>query len=175
MSDVMYLNQNAVSWNHLRFTISRPDTGVVWRCYGFHSLDFGGEKRERALVYGQNLAQAPLAISAGKYTPPSPKVGFLVHSLEADDTAPFDSYLEMLAVGNPVGPSGFQSYGDTRTNWNLQIVNRQINIMYQWFGVHATEVGGSWEETAEGLKREVSHMCMRFAINGKTVYDSSQE
>jgi len=173
MSDVAYLNRNLVSWADLRFYVELPDLGpsMGGRIYGFHSLDFGSQKRERTPGYGQNRSQAPMGLSAGKYTPPNPKIGFLAHASDADSRAPFDSYISMLMAAADDG----RSYGNVRMNWILQVVNDVIYAEYCWYDVYVVGDNASWEETAEGLKVEVEHTCTRFKKNGGTLYDSSEE
>ncbi len=174
--DVAYLNQDAVSWAHIKWIVSLPDFGNVGgRYYGFHSLDWGGEKRDRQPVYGQNRSQGPMAFSSGKYGPPNPKIGWLAHALDANSKAPFTSYLELLGSVAPAGPSGLKSYGNIRMNWILQVIDDVINMRYEWRDVYVVGRGGTWEETADGLKAETEHVCKRFIVNGYTMYDSSQE
>ena len=170
--DTRYINGNAVSWGDFRLIVTLPDMGGMGgRLYGFQSLDFGGEKRDRQPVHGQNEAQAAIALSKGEYTAPNPKIKFLVHTLDADETVYFDSLTTLLAKGAPDGIS----YGETRMNWLLQVNNKQIRATYQWFDVYCVEPGGTWEKGSEGLTTEVGFTCLRFMKNGKTLYDSNGE
>lgn len=172
MGDVAYINKSLVSWSDLKWIVSLPDLGGAQsRFYGFKSLDFGGQKRERPPQYGQNRAQAPLGLAKGKYTPPNPKVAFHAHALDADQTAPFDSFLEFVRRGAPDG----NSYGDVRMNWLLQVDNPGVFTEYNWYDVYIVGDSGSWEESPEGLIREVEFTCTRFKTNGATLYDSSEE
>lgn len=172
MGDVAYINKSLVSWSDLKWIVSLPDLGGAQSpFYGFKSLDFGGQKRERPPQYGQNRAQAPLGLAKGKYTPPNPKVAFHAHALDADQTAPFDSFLEFVRRGAPDG----NSYGDVRMNWLLQVDNPGVFTEYNWYDVYIVGDSGSWEESPEGLIREVEFTCTRFKTNGATLYDSSEE
>ena len=170
MPDIALINGNAVSWNSLRWNVFLAD-GSGGRFFGFHSLDFGGEKRERPGVSGQNKAGAPLMLPEGKYTPPNPKIGWLAHAADANSFAPYESFTQMLARGAPDGVS----YGDTVMYWQLQVISQVATILYEWFNVVVTEPGGSWEEGAEGLKLEMGFTCLRFKRNGNTLYNSSEE
>jgi hypothetical protein len=172
MGDVAYINKNLVSWADLRWWIGLPDLGNAGkRFYGFHSIDFGSQKRERPPQWGQNRSQAPIGLPSGKYTPPNPKVGFLAHALDADATAPFDSLITTLMQASEDG----RSYGNVRMNWTLQVINRGIYAQYDWFDVYIVGDNGAWEESPDGLKREIECTCTRFRTNGGTLYDSSEE
>lgn len=170
--DVAYLNRNAISWGHLLFRITLPDVGNAGgRLFGFHSLDFGGQKRDRQHIYGQNEAQAPMAVSNGKYVPPFPKLGFWAHSLDASETAPFDSLISLLKKGAVDG----RSYGEVRMNWLLQVDAKGLEASYEWLDVYMTEDGGQWTNEDEGLKREATFICTRFYTNGGTLFNSTYE
>lgn len=167
--DTRYINGNPVSFNSIRFSIWTPG-GNGGRIFGFQNIDFGGEKRERPFIYGQSKSMGPIALAEGKYTPPNPKVTFLAHTLDADQTAPFDGLINMLARESDNG----HNYGNVPMYWLLQ-VNAAIRAKYEWFDVYLTEPGGSWSESDDALKREVGFTCRRFKENGHTLYDSSEE
>jgi hypothetical protein len=170
--DLAYINKNAFSWGDAAFFIALPDLGNAGgRLYGFKKFSHGAPKRERVLVYGQNTAQAPIAVSKGKYTPPTPKIEFHAHSLDADATAPYTGLIELLAQGAPDG----RSYGETRMNWVFQMLNNGAYAEYRWYNVYIVGESADWEEGPEGLTRECDFICTRHTVNGKTIYDSSQE
>jgi hypothetical protein len=172
MGDVVYVNRNLFSWGDLIFLVSFPDAGnVQHRMFGFHSLDMGSQKRERPHQWAQNFAQAPIGLPKGKYTPPTPKIGWLAHANDADVRAQYDSFQSLLLQYAPDNVS----YGDTRMNWLLQVDNAGAFASYAWYDVFLTGENASWEETAEGLKTENEFTCLRFVKNGGTLFDSSQE
>jgi hypothetical protein len=176
MSDPAYINRNLVSWADLRWLISLPDFGNrTSRFFGFHSIAFGSEKRERPPQYGQNRSQAPIGLPSGKYTPPAPKIGWLAHAADADSFAPYESFNSMLRSVAPRGPSGLFSIGNVRMNWTLQVLNNGIYIEYAWYDIYLVGKDGSWEETAEGLKLEQEFQSTRARTNDTTLYDSTEE
>jgi hypothetical protein len=170
--DPAYINGNLVSWSDLIWLVSYPDLGNFQRrFFGFRAIDFGSEKRERPPQYGQNRAAAPIGLPAGKYTPPAPKITFHAHTMDADERAPYDSFIEALRKAAPDG----NSYGNVRMNWQLQVNNNRIYTEYNWYDLYIVENNASWEETAEGLFKEVGFQSTRFNTNGATLYDSSEE
>lgn len=170
--DTAYINGNAVSWGNLLWRVTLPDMGGMGgRLFGFYSFDFGGEKRDRKHVYAQSEDEAPIALSAGQYIPPFPKVGFLAHTLDADETAPYTSLITLLSRGAPDGIS----YGDVRMYWLLQVNSGVMRGRYEWFDVYLTEPSASWEPGQDGLKREVGFACLRHRVNGKTLYRSTPQ
>jgi hypothetical protein len=174
--DLAYINRNLVSWADLRWLVTLPDFGNRGgRLFGFHSLAFGGEKRERPPQWGQNRSQAPIGLPSGKYTPPNPKIGWLAHAADADSFAPYTSFNTLLRSGAPQGPSGLYSIGNVRMNWTLQVLNNGVYVQYAWYDVYLVGKEGTWEETAEGLKLEEEFTCTRFITNDTTLYDSTEE
>lgn len=173
MSDIAYIHGTIISWGDLIWRVSFPDLGgQAHRFFGFHSLSHGGQKRERPLAYGQNRSQAPLGVPAGKYTPPSPKIGWWAASSDADQTAPFDSFIKAVAEADP---NQRGSYGNVRMNWTLQVDNPTLRAYYEWFDVYIVGETADWEEGPEGLKCETEFICTRYLKNGLALYDNSQE
>jgi hypothetical protein len=171
MPDMQFINGNAVSWNSLYVSMFLPNN-TGGRIYGIHSVDISGEKRERPPVYGQNRAARPMGLPEGKYTPPMLKLGFLAHTLEADETAHYDSVITLLKAAAIDG----RSYGSVPIYWLIQVAAPNVaRMQYELFGCYLTEPGGSWEETAEGLKREAVFQTTYAKTNGGTLYDSSEE
>lgn len=169
MGDVAYINKNLFSWGDLAFFITFPDAGgAQHRMFGFHALDMGSQKRERPHQWGQNPAQAPIGLPKGKYTPPSPKIGWLAHAADADARAAYDSLNTLLVQYAPDA----KSYGDTRMHWLLQVNNNGARATYCWYDVFLTGENCAWEETAEGLKNESEFTCLAFTKNGGTLFSS---
>jgi len=172
MADIALINGTAISWGDLIWTVQLPDLqGTEQRFYGFSKISFGEEKRERPPVWGQNRSQAPMALPAGQYTPPTPSITWIASSADADSKANFTSYIEFLRRAAPDG----RSYGNVRQNWILQVDNPGSRVIYAWQHVVITGGSADWEATAEALKREMTFGCLRFSINGATMYDSTQE
>ena len=153
----------------MRLSIWTP-RGNGGRIYGLKAIDFGGEKRERPFIYGQSKSAGPIALAEGKYTPPSPKITFHAHTLDADATAPYDGLIEMLARESDNG----HNYGNVQMYMLLQIT-ASIRAKYEWFNMVLTDPGASWSESDESFVREVGFTCTRFKENGHTLYDSSEE
>lgn len=176
MSDQAYVNKNLVSWSDLRWQIALPDAGGQFeRYYGFKAIAFGAEKRERPPQYGQNRSHAPIGLPSGKYTPPAPKITWHAHAADARTQEKFESFTAMLKRAAPVGPSGLYSIGNVRMNWILEVVNRLVYVQYRWFDVYLVGNDASWEETPEGLFKEMEFSCTRFITNDTTMYDSTEE
>ena len=172
MGDVAYVNKTLLSWSDLKWIVSLPDLGgQSTRFYGFFSIDFGSEKRERPPQWGQNRSQAPIGLPSGKYTPPIPKIGWLAHASDANAQANYQSFIEFLRQAAPDG----NSYGDVRMNWLLQVDNASAFTEHAWYDVYIVGSNAAWEETAEGLKKEHEFQCTRYKINGATLYNSSEE
>ena len=169
MSDVQFINGNPYSFNAVRlFIYTMSGRGGRW--FGWKAIDFGGEKRDRPPVAGALKSGAALGISEGEYTAPNPKITFVASSLDADNTAYYQSLIDMMSEEAEDGVS----YGNTQLYMLLQ-VNAHVRSKYEWLNVFLTEPGASWEKGPEGLYRETTFTCARHKVNGKTLYDSSEE
>ena len=175
MSDTAVFNGVLISWQHMAWHVQmlRPsDMTLVaqHRFFGFSEFDHGENLRDRPVQHAANPSGAPYGIPAGKYTPPFPKVTFFTTAADADVTAPYTSFMEALKQAAP----DQRSYGDVPMNWLLQINAPRLKVKYEWLGVYLTNEGRPWAEGPDALKTQFAFTCMRYMVNGGTLFNSEQ-
>ncbi len=151
MPDVVRVNDKTFSYQSTRTKID----GELFE--GISAMSFD-EKLETAYVYGQRRSGAPIAQTSGKYTPPELKVTFLEESANALIATLSARSLDASYGGVPF-VLAFQGFEVGLPPFLLVAGSCRI-----------TGHSGSYQDGADGLKKDLIIKPLTFAINGVTLY-----
>lgn len=153
--DELRVNGNLIGWGSHLFKLDGERvigvTAVAW-----------DQSRERAYGYGMNRAHAPIAATAGKYTPGVVKMTMYKHTASA-----VRARLASLAEDGV-------SYGNVRVPGFLQYVEGDKVTTIDFEEMAVVKDGGSDEENPDPTKEEWEFQVMRIKNDGLTLYDSTE-
>ncbi len=153
--DDLRVNGNLIGWGSHIFKVDGE------RVIGVTAIGWD-QTRERAFGWGMNRAHAPIAATAGKYTPGMVKLTIYKHTA--------DALRDRFAAAADDGVS----YGNPRLPMFLQYVEGDKVSTVEFDEAAIQKDGGNDEENPDPTKEEWEMQVMRIKVNGKTLYDSSE-